>query len=432
MEKLHIPAKREELKHIPTTNGVYIFEQKGTPIYIGKSINLKARLISHFEAAKVDPKASGYVTNADRIAYYLTDSEFKALILESELIQKHHPKYNVRWMDDKSYLYIKATIKDEFPKFFITRRENDTKSIYFGPFPSVKVATNLLREIRKVFPFCTQKKISKNPCFYAKIKLCNPCPNDITQIEDEEERKRLTKEYKNNVKQVIKVLEGKVDTVVKQLYSKIDELTKKQKFEEAIWYRDRLLRLEGIVLKRKFDTEYLDDFNVADKRVKSLQKLLSPYLPIEKLERIECYDMSTFSFKESAASMVVFTNGLSDKKEYKRFKIKNEEAQSDFEMIDEVVRRRLKNSWPKPDLFVIDGGKPQVRTVMKVFSETGTNIPLIGIAKRPDRLIIGEGNLLSVRPQSDHPGFKLIQSLRDESHRFAKKYHVYLRNKKML
>jgi excinuclease ABC subunit C len=142
--------------------------------------------------------------------------------------------------------------------------------------------------------------------------------------------------------------------------------------------------------------------------------------------------MSTFQFKESTASMVVFTNGLSDKKEYKRFKIKNPQAESDFEMMDEVIRRRLKNNWPLPDLFVVDGGKPQVRTVLKVFHETNTTIPLIGIAKRPDRIIIGEGDLLSVRPQLDHPGFKLIQSLRDESHRFAKKYHVYLRNKKML
>ncbi|HRN70228.1 MAG TPA: GIY-YIG nuclease family protein [Candidatus Woesebacteria bacterium] len=432
MEKQYIPAKREELKTIPTMIGVYIFEKNGKPIYIGKSVNLKARLISHFEAAKVDSKSSGYVNNADKISYYLTDSEFKALILESELIQKNHPKYNVRWMDDKSYLYVKATIKDEFPKFFITRREHDKNCIYFGPFPSVKIATNLLREIRKVFPFCTQKKITKIPCFYSKIKMCHPCPNVISQIEDPQERKQLTKEYKDNVKQVIKVLEGKVDTVVKQLYLKIDALTKKQQFEEAIWYRDRLYRLEGIVLRRKFDTEYVDTYNSSEKRVNSLQQLLSPYLPVKKLDRIECYDMSTFQFKESTASMVVFTNGLSDKKEYKRFKIKNEKAESDFEMIDEVIRRRLKNDWKMPDLFVIDGGKPQVRTVLKVLKEMEITIPLIGIAKRPDRIILGEGDLLSVRPKSDHPGFKLIQSLRDESHRFAKKYHIHLRNKKML
>lgn len=432
MEKLHIPAKRDELKNIPTTNGVYLFEKKGKPLYIGKSVNLKARLISHFEAAKIDPKASGYVDNADTISYYVTDSEFKALILESQLIQKHHPKYNVRWMDDKSYLYIKVTVKDDFPKFYVTRRENDKKSIYYGPFPSVKVASNLLREIRKVFPFCTQKKIGKNPCFYAKIKLCNPCPNVIEQIEDGKEKRSLKRQYRYNIRQVMKVLDGNVDAVVKQLYLKIDELTKNQQFEEAIRYRDRLLRLEGIVFKRKFDTEYLDNFNQADKRVSSLHKLLQPYLHIEKLERIECYDMSTFQFKESTASMVVFTNGLSDKKEYKRFKIKDKNAQSDFEMFEEVIRRRLKNDWPKPDLMVIDGGKPQLRTVMKIFRETNTTIPLIGIAKRPDRLIIGDGDLLSVRPPSDHLGFRLVQSLRDESHRFAKKYHVLLRDKKML
>ncbi len=432
MQKESITAKREELKNIPTMIGVYIFEKNGKPLYIGKSVNLKARLISHFEAAKVDPKASGYVDNADTISYYLTDSEFKALILESQLIQKYHPKYNVRWMDDKSYLYIKVTTKDEFPKFFITRRESDKNAIYYGPFPSVKVASNLLREIRKVFPFCTQKKIGKTPCFYAKIKQCDPCPNVVSQMEDGPEKRKLKRQYRYNIRQVMKVLDGKVDIVVKQLYLKIDELTKKQQFEEAIWYRDRLLRLEGIVFRRKFDTEYLDNFNQAEKRVSSLKKLLQPYISVEKLERIECYDMSTFQFKESTASMVVFTNGLSDKKEYKRFKIKNPDAQSDFEMFEEVMRRRLKNDWTKPDLIVIDGGKPQLRTVMKVFHETGTTIPLIGIAKRPDRLIIGDGNLLSVRPPSDHPGFRLVQSLRDESHRFAKKYHVLLRDKKML
>jgi excinuclease ABC subunit C len=129
---------------------------------------------------QVDAKSAGYVDSADTISYILVDSEFKSLVLESQLIQKHKPKYNVRWMDDKSYLYIKLTKKDEFPKFFITRREREKGAIYFGPFPSVRIASNLLREIRKVFPFCTQKKI-KTPCFYAKIKQCDPCPNVITQ-----------------------------------------------------------------------------------------------------------------------------------------------------------------------------------------------------------------------------------------------------------
>ena len=184
MEKFVIKARRENLKNVPSMIGVYIFESKNTPIYIGKSINLKARLISHFEAAKIDSKTSGYVDGADSISYYLTDSEFKALLLESKLIQRFKPKYNVRWRDDKSYLYIKATLKDTYPKFFITRRERQKEALYFGPFQSVKVATSILREIRKVFPFCTQNKITNQRCFYSKIKLCHPCPNEIEKITD--------------------------------------------------------------------------------------------------------------------------------------------------------------------------------------------------------------------------------------------------------
>lgn len=432
METFVIKASRENLKNVPTMIGVYIFAKNNKPIYIGKSINLKARLISHFESAKVDVKSAGYVDNADTISYILVDSEFKSLVLESQLIQKHKPKYNVRWMDDKSYLYIKLTKKDELPKFFITRREHEKGAIYFGPFPSVRIASNLLREIRKVFPFCTQKKITKSPCFYAKIKQCYPCPNVISQVTDEKEKAGLKKEYKNNIRQVVKVLSGQVDLVVKHLYSKIEELTEQQNFEEAIKYRDRLYRLEGIVFRRSFDSEE-DEYNVSDKRIKALKQLLIQYYPaIDSLRRIECFDMSNFAFKQATASMVVFTDGLSDKKEYKRFKIKNEKLQSDFEMIDEVIRRRLKNNWEKPNLMVIDGGRPQVRTVMKILKGINSDIKLIGIAKRPDRIIIGDQNLPTVRPRHDHPGFRLIQSLRDESHRFAKKYHVFLRNKKML
>ncbi len=434
MKRLVIKVSKASLKNIPTMTGVYIFSSKGQPIYIGKSINLKARLISHFESAKVDPKASGYVDGADVISYYLTDSEFKALILESELIQKHMPKYNVRWRDDKSYLYIKVNIKDKYPKFFITRREKQKDALYFGPFQSVSVATTILREIRKVFPFCTQKKITKQRCFYSKIRLCNPCPNEIEKITSPKLKKEQQRIYRKQIRQAIQVLKGNIEKVTKELYKQIDILTKEKKFEEAIIYRNRLFRLQILVANERFDTDQPEYFNLSEKLLESLKVLLSRYFAnLTELRRIECFDISNLSFENATGSMVVFTNGLSDKKEYKRFKIKNDKAQSDFEMIEEVISRRLKNkAWSEADLMVIDGGKPQVRTAMKVLVEQKINIPIIGIAKRPDRLIIGKDALITVRPRIDHPGFRLVQALRDESHRFAKSYHIYLRQKKML
>ncbi|OGH38552.1 hypothetical protein A3F59_01950 [Candidatus Roizmanbacteria bacterium RIFCSPHIGHO2_12_FULL_38_13] len=434
MGKSVIKASRDNLRKVPTMIGVYIFEKNDRPIYIGKSINLKARLISHFESAKIDSKTANYVYGADKISYFLTDSEFKALLLESKLIQSHKPKYNVRWRDDKSYLYIKVTIKDTYPKFFINRKEDNKNAKYFGPFQSVRVASNILREIRKIFPFCTQKKITKQRCFYSKIKLCNPCPNMIEKIADPTLQLQEKKRYKSNIRQAIKVLKGNIEVVSKDLYRQIELLTKQKKFEEAIPYRNRLYRLEGLVSHQRFDTDQDEYYNMSEKFMNGLEHLLKQFFPtINNLSRIECYDISNLNFENATASMVVFTNGLSDKKEYKRFKIKNKKAQSDFEMIEEVIERRLKHkSWKWPDLLVIDGGKPQVRSVLKVMKKASSNIPMIGIAKRPDRLIIATDNLFSIRPPSGHPGFKLLQALRDESHRFARSYHLKLRRKKML
>ena len=434
MKKYVIKASKPNLKNIPSMIGVYIFESKNTPIYIGKSINLKVRLVSHFEDAKIDPKTSGYVYGADRISYYLTDSEFKALLLESKLIQRFKPKYNVRWRDDKSYLYIKVKIKDIFPKFFITRRELEKQALYFGPFQSVRVAINILREIRKVIPFCTQKKITKQRCFYSKIGFCNPCPNEINKINDPKLKLENQKKYRKQIKQAIQVLKGNITSVSKDLYTQIDILTKQKKFEEAIIYRNRLFRLQGLLANERFDTDQPEYFNLSEKLLESLKSLLDRYFSnLTELHRIECFDISNLSFENATGSMVVFTDGLSDKKEYKRFKIKNDKAQSDFEMIEEVIKRRLKNkTWGQANLMVIDGGKPQVRTVLKVMSNQEKTIPIIGIAKRPDRIIIGSDNLITIRPRLNHPGFRLVQALRDESHRFARKYHLHLRQEKML
>jgi len=424
-----IPANFSSLSKVPSTTGIYFFSKGSKHLYIGKSINIRARLKSHFENAKIaSSKADAYVQRSDNISWIVTDSEFKALLLESKYIQKYKPRYNVRWRDDKSFLYIKITIKDQYPKILITRRETDKKALYFGPFSSVKIIRNILKEIRRVFPFCMQKNITSRACFYAKIHLCKPCPNVIEKTEHSDEKVKLQKCYRKNIRGVIKVLDGSSELILKSLYYSLNKLKELEKYEEAIPVRESILRLERMITIRKFDEEVIEQYNQSERQLTALMQLLNKYLKLSTLLRIECYDMSTLTFENSTASMVVFTDGLSDKKEYKRFKIKSE-AQSDFEMFDEVLRRRFKNKWQKPDLIVVDGGKPQVRVVQKILSDFNESIPLIGIAKRPDRLIIGDETLLTVKPPRHHPGFRLVQSLRDESHRFAKKYHLFLRGK---
>lgn len=415
---------------LPSLAGIYLFCSKKDILYIGKSVNIKARVTSHIENAKLDLKEHAIVSNTSFIKYIPTDSEFNALILESRLIQTYKPQYNARWKDDKSYLYIKITVKDEYPKILSTRQETYQKNVlYYGPFSSNREVEIVLKEIRKVFPFCTQKKTGKKACFYSKIGLCNPCPSDIEKIKDPELKKKVRGIYKKNVRRVIQILSGKTDFVLRSLYVDLKKYTSSQRYEDAIVIRNRIQRFEYLIHQRSFQSGREIDHNRSEQALQNLIMLLHSFYPeLHSLHRIECYDMSNTQLKQATASMVVAKDGLPDRGEYRRFKIRNPKAQSDFEMIEEVLKRRLKNNWPKPDLLVIDGGKPQVKTVSKVLREVGWTIPFIGIAKHPDRFVIGISPYPTIRPQSHHLGFNLIRNLRDESHRFAKKYHLLLRD----
>lgn len=429
-----IPLDRAVLlKDLPASNGIYQFVKGREVVYVGKSVNIKARVISHIENAKIDSKEAAIIRNSDSVRFYVTDNEFKALLLESSLIQELKPQFNVRWRDDKSYLYIKVPLKETYPKIFLSRREQDIKARYFGPFPSVRVSQDILKSIRKVFPYCTQKEIGKRGCFYSKIGLCNPCPSDIEKLPDGEEKKELQKKYRQNVFNVIRVLEGKTDKVLKEMYKELKVLTDEQRYEEAITLRNKILKLEQFINGRRLDGRDEEVYNQAEEGMKTLQSMLIKYYPEMKLpQRIECFDISNTSLKDGTASMVVMTDGMINKKEYRKFKIKDEKLESDFEMMREVLKRRIRQTkWPTADLLVVDGGRPQVRMIQKVFAEMDYKVPLIGIAKNPDRLVIGTLDLPTVRPPLRHPGFSLIRALRDESHRFAKKYHVLLRNKKL-
>jgi excinuclease ABC subunit C len=152
-----------------------------------------------------------------------------------------------------------------------------------------------------------------------------------------------------------------------------------------------------------------------------------------RLYRIECYDISNLFGKQATGSMVVFEGGISAKDQYRRFKIKTVKKISDFDMIEEVFRRRfLKKDWRLPDLIVVDGGTPQLRKVSLVLKEYGLQIPHIGIAKNPDRIIFPNNIRRPIKLQTPKPIFNLICEIRDEAHRFAKKYHLFLRSQKIM
>lgn len=422
----------ENIKDLPSASGIYRFLHKGKPIYVGKSVNIKTRVLSHIRAAEFSKKESLIINNADDVDYQITIGDFDAIILEAKLIKKYKPKYNIVLKDDKQFLYLKITIKDEYPKVYPVRKEFDHKSLYFGPFNSATTTQKLIYYLRRAVPFCTQKKLGKQACFYSKIGLCSPCPSMINRQPDDL-KKTLKKQYKSQIKLLVKILNGESKKVVADLQNMLNRQVEDQDFESAIQTRDTIMAIQTIFQSRNFDThlerEYEKSESVNTEVVDFLKKAFDKEI-ISEDYRIECFDMSTLFGENSTGSMVVFENGSLNLSQYRRFKIKSN-AKSDIERMQEVLKRRFANTlWSQPDLLIIDGGKPQLRIVSQVLSDLMINIPLLGIAKNPDRIVYTGTNTHKIKRTSIL--FKTIQLLRDESHRFAKKYHLLLRHKKIM
>jgi len=431
------PNPKQNIAPVPQVAGVYIFRNRDEILYVGKSVSLRSRIASHIESARDDAKEQAIISQSTEVLYEETDSEFLALLLESRLIQKHHPKYNVIWQDDKSYLYIVIT-SEEFPKIR-AMRQSDIRAYRippgrcFGPFGSSYQVETILKTIRRVVPFCTQERVTKRACFYSKIGLCDPCPNRIRGVQNAEEKKSLTDTYRSQIRQVIHVLKGDTAMVDRQIRAELKRLITEGEYEEGIILRDRMYRFQSLIESRSFGLEKeWTRRNPTEALSSLLQLLVSHYPGMTSVSRVECYDISNLSQKDATASMVVMTDGIIDKAEYRKFKIKNPKLRSDFDMLEDVLMRRSKHDWRKPDMLLIDGGKPQVRRVRQTVARLGWDVAVAGLAKNPDRLIVGTSDLSTIRTGLHHSGFSLLRRLRDESHRFARKYHLFLRESRMM
>lgn len=429
----------------PGTCGVYQYWSGDTLLYIGKAINLKARLSSHAQNAKLDAKEAAIVAS-DTIKYTLCDTEFKALMLESELIRTHKPPHNRAWKDDKSYLYIVINMADPFPRPHFARAHDlnpksylqNPKSKIFGPFPNSKIAEEVLRAIRRLIPFCMAKRVTSHACFYSRIGLCSPCPANIQKLSPHPKNLE-SRRYRNQIRQVIKILEGNVEPVIKDLTIKMKAFSAKQDFESALTIRRSIERFTRFISTHSFTDRHFS-YNNSTEKLESLRSILTPYLlNLTSLSRIECYDASNSLQYDATVSMTVMTDGLLDNGQYRRFKIKNPRAISDFDRLDEAMTRRLKNTtWPRPDLIVIDGGVPQLRRLQHIFDKQANPPNYLGLAKHPDRLVIPslQGQALkgsewiTIKLSSDHPGLQLLEQLRDEAHRFANNYRKILESKR--
>lgn len=421
--------KISEIKNadLPINPGVYIFMDKnGKPVYVGKAKNLQNRVKSYF-ALRLAPKTAAMVASADQIKLVLTNSEIEALILEAKLVKKYMPKFNSELKDDKSPIYIGIT-KEEYPRV-ITLRQTQIKDIklkeLFGPFTDAKSVRLLLKRIRRIFPY-SQHKPGKRPCIYSQIGLCSPCPSKIIHASGDE-KKILRKNYFLNVRRVKKILNGGTVSLIRSLTSEMKGFSNKQEFEEAEHSKFLINSLVRLTTPINDVYEYVKDPNflsdIRDKELKDLKKFISPFIKLNVLARIECYDVAHLAGAFPTASMVTFIDGEPDKRYYRQFRIYGKKKiNNDFENMKQVLRRRMKHfeDWGKPDLIIVDGGKPQVSAAVDIL---GGQVPVVGVAKRYETLVFQVDGKFVERRIPRGPALFVVQRMRDEAHRFARRYH---------
>ncbi len=440
VEKLRkVKVEPRVYKALPESPGIYVFFKTGIPIYIGKAINLKRRVSSYFDL-DLETKTSKMMGEATELSFVRVGSELESLLLEARLIRKYMPHYNIAAKDDKHPLYIAIT-KEKYPRVISVRKliANDQKIIAsFGPFPSATNVRSVLRMLRRIFPY-SDHKLGKRGCLYSHIGLCSPCPNQIEMTNDKLQMANDRTKYLKNIKRIKGVLSGKFDGVKKDLIREMEALSKDQDYEEASIIRNKIQALDYITQPQMPTEFYMENPNlyedIRQKELSQLQKILqdSRFKIPDSLNRIECFDIAHFAGISPTASMVTFINGEADKTFYRHFKVKNIKGNSDVDSLREVIKRRINHfeGWGRPDLIIVDGGKPQVSTFVRELEEY--KIPVVGIAKRLETLVIptkmdGTMSFKEYRlPRGQ--ALNLVQRIRDEAHRFARRYHHHLISK---
>lgn len=357
--------------------------------------------------------------NIAGISHIVVQTELEALLLEANLIKKYQPKYNVELKDGKSYPLIKITLKEDYPRVILARREEADGSRYFGPYPDTKTLRFLLRRIRFLFPFCSCRNHPRS-CLYHHLNLC-PLP----------EHEMNKEEYQKTIKKIVLFLDGKKTLVVKNLQKDMERAARNLDFEKAAGIKKQLERIETFTKSPVSPENYEENPDLLkDRRQKELDALSEILHLHAYLKRIECYDISNLSGKEATASLVVLTDGEIDKSQYRRFKIRTKNQPDDYAMLKEVFFRRFKHrEWEMPDLMVVDGGRGQLNILLEVQQSLKLQIPSIGLAKKYEEI---HTPVSIIRLPADNPSLLILKKIRDESHRFAKKYHHLLRSKKFL
>lgn len=416
---------KEKLKTLPAAPGVYFHKNKtGEIIYVGKAAVLKNRVRQYFQNSVKDPKTQALVREIEMTDWIVVDTEMDALFLESEMIKRYMPKWNILLRDDKTVSYVRIDMNNEVPYISFTRTPQDDKATYIGPFYGKSSVEKAIRILRHVFPYYDKP--------YDGKKSLN---TDLGLTPGIEVGKCEPKDYKRNLKKLIRYLEGDRERLLRDLEKAMYDYASKDEYELAAEARKQLFGLKELKKKIVFsDKEFLDISS--DHALKQLQNLLNLEEPPR---RIEGYDISHQSGTNVVGSMVVFINGASARDQYRKFKLRTQKN-DDPGNLREVITRRLKHleDWGRPDLIILDGGDNQIRAVADLLEEA--KIPFLAQEKSGDHSKLLRSHRIIFKTNHNYTSIithnedfvKLIARIDDEAHRFAITYHSLLKRKNML
>ncbi|MEL0095948.1 MAG: excinuclease ABC subunit UvrC [Planctomycetaceae bacterium] len=425
-----------KVRHFPKTSGVYLMKDDvGRVIYIGKANNLRSRAGSYFTNRSInDTRISKWLHEIHDIDFMECASEVDALLTEARLIKDIQPPHNKEQRDDKSFPYIMISNREDYPRVEVTREPPDKNARLYGPFTSAGSLNGALSVLQRIFKFrnCSldidandEKWKWYRPCLLAAIDQCSaPCNLQISK-----------EDYAKDIRRLQMVLDGKKTRLLQSMKKEMQKASANLKFEQAAKIRDEIKMLESLDRRGNLDTHEQPEVFYTDPRkgMAGLRKVLG--LDFEP-RTIEGVDIAHLGGSETVASLVQFIDGLPFKPGYRRFRINDVDGVDDFRSIYEVVSRRFKRLSEEnelfPDILLIDGGKGQLSAAVAAFRDINVTPPLLLSIAKKEELIHRPGEDEPLRLSRNSFALRLLQYIRDESHRFAQHYHHILRRKKVI
>ena len=445
----------EAARALPAEPGVYLMKNhNGVVLYVGKASKLRDRVGSYFLASTdLGPRKNKLLDEVHSFETFVTQTPWEALLAENRLIKDIKPRYNAAQRDDRTYPYLVVTMREDYPRVFVSRnptgvRADGTKDPRFvgasvlGPFTSPGALREALDALQSVFRFrtCSLDIVEGDPankhfrpCLLASIGKCSaPCNESIGKDA-----------YREDIERFVRFLKTKRTTMIRELTREMEAASEELRFEKAATLRDQIRAIERIDHRATRSDRWQPETEIGYIEPEKGPKALARALGVERRIRcVEGFDIAHLQGGETVASKVCFVDGRPFKQEYRRYRIKTVEnmaggrANDDFAAMREVVSRRYRDAGAGhelyPDLILIDGGKGQLSAAMDAFEQLEIKPPLVVSIAKKDELLYTQASDEPVRLGRNNPGLRLCQQVRDEAHRFAQHYHHILRRKATL